>query len=979
MLGTVELDTAAGEPLLHRWPRLRRLFAVLLVHAGQVVSVDRLGDVLWGGDLPADPTSAVHNLVSRLRLAVRSAGVVDTVRILTRAPGYLLEVDPDAVDAACFERLVDAARARTDAVPTEAADLLDRALALWHGPAFGEFVDEVFVGTEVARLEELRRVATLDRIEAALALEQYDEAIRRLEPVLAADPLAERPRHQLMRALHRAGRSAEALRVYREYRAVLADDLGLDPSPQLCALEVAIIRHEPAAGGASAESAPLHNVPPDRGELVGRSEDVAQVRRAMRSSRLVTLTGVGGVGKTRLALHVANQVVAEHRDGVWLCELAPVGPDAVGEVVAAALGVRRRPGTSLAACLADDLRGRRLLLVVDNCEHVNATIAPVVDALLRSCPGVRVLATSREPLDVEGERLLTVAPLTVPVRAAGLDAVARVGSVALFVQRAGAASPRFTLTEDNVADVAEICRRLDGLPLALELVAPKVRALSAAEIVARLDRRLRFVRTTGWVSDQRHRTLQAAIDWSYQLLDEQQRKVFDRLSVFVGPFTLDTAERVAGHRDDPTEIGDVLSTLVDRSMLDARPDRTPTRYSMLETLRHYGLEHLAARGWEARTRRDHAVCHVELATAASDGLTGPDPGRWIDVLDRQQDDLRAAHEWAVVHDPDLAMRLSSALFWYLEPGMFTEAAGWAERDITISPSLHPLLPMVTFVAAFGATKRGDLEAATVLAHRGLGLVDAPDPIRRYALFVLGDVALFDGRLDEASRCYIEAARLAGDAGDRYTHAYSLANLALPLAYRGESDQALAAALRGRSAAAATGNPHLVAWANYALGEVLADTEPERAMAALDIALEAARNSGSRFIEGVASVTAASLRARNGDLGEALDLFAAAVQQWRRAGNWTQQWTTLRNVIDLFARLAADETAAVLSAALRSSPSAAPLYGSDAARLAVTDEALRARLPERVLRRCSARGAGMTDDEAVSFAIAEINRLRTAAS
>ena len=696
----------------------------------------------------------------------------------------------------------------------------------------------------------------------------------------------------------------------------------------------------------------------------------------MRNSRLVTLTGVGGVGKTRLALHVASQVVTEHRDGVWLCELAPVGPDAVDEVVAATLGVRGRPGTSLAACLADDLRGRHLLLVADNCEHVKAIVARLIDALLRGCPGVRVLATSREPLDIEGERVQPVAPLAIPVRAAGLDAIARVGSAVLFVQRAGAASPRFILSEDNAADVAEICRRLDGLPLALELVAPKVRALSAAEIVARLDRRLHFVRTAGWVSDQRHQTLQAAIDWSYQLLDEPQRKVFNRLSVFVGPFTLDAAEQVAGRQDDPTEIGDVLATLVDRSMLDARPERTPTRYSMLETLRHYGLECLAARGWEAETRREHAAYHVALATAASNGLTGPEPGRWVEVLDRQLDDLRAAHEWAVEHDPDLAVQLSSALFWYLEPGMCTEAAGWAERATAVGSPSHPLLPMAMFVAAFGATKRGDLDAATMLAHRGLGLVDGPDPIRRYALFVLGDVALFDGRLDGAGRCYAESARLAEYAGDRYTHAYSLTNLAFPLAYRGESDRALAAAQRGLSVAAASGSPHLVAWANYALGEVLADTEPEQAMAALEVALSAARQSGSRFIEGVASVTAASLRARQGDLGEALDLFAAAVRQWRRAGNWTQQWTTLRNVIDLFVRLAADEAAAVLSAALRTSRSAAPLYGSDAVRLAQTDEAVRARLTPPAQRRCSARGAGMSDDEAVTFAIVEIEWLRT---
>ena len=345
MLGTVELDTAAGVPSLHRWPRIRRLFAVLLVHAGEVVSVDRLGDVLWGRDLPAHPTSAVHNLVSRLRFAVRSAGLAETVRI--RAPGYLLEVDPGAVDAARFERLVPAARARTHAVPAAAADLVDRALALWHGPAFGvrrrgvrRYRGGSAGGAQAAGHPRSDRGRPVPRA--------VPEAIRRLEPVLAADPLPERPRHQLMRALHGAGRSTEAL---------LRGDLRLDPSPQLRGLEVAIIRHELAAGGASAESAPLHNLPPERAELVGRSEDVARVSEAMRSSRLVTLTGVGGVGKTRLARHVANQVVSEHRDGGWLCGLAPVGPDAVDEVVTAAVGVRRRPGTGLAACLADDLRG----------------------------------------------------------------------------------------------------------------------------------------------------------------------------------------------------------------------------------------------------------------------------------------------------------------------------------------------------------------------------------------------------------------------------------------------------------------------------------------------------------------------------------------------------------------------------------------------------------------------------------------------
>jgi predicted ATPase/DNA-binding SARP family transcriptional activator len=970
VLGAVELDSASGGPVLRRWPRVRRLLAVLLVHAGEVVSVDRLADVLWGRELPSDPTSGVHNLVSRLRAAIRSAGAADAVRVHTHAPGYLLDVAPGDVDSGRFALLVAAAHARLDDTPAETAALLDQAMALWHGPAFAEFGDEEFARVEAARLDELRRAAVEDRIEADLALGAYEEAIRRLEPLLAADPPAEGPRHQLMRALHGAGRSVEALRVYREYRTALAEELGLDPSPRLGELEGAILRHDPRAGGVAAVSP--HNLPQQRGELVGRAEDVDRAIDALRRGRLVTLTGAAGVGKTRLALDVASGLAAEHRDGVWLCELAPVGADAVEQVVAAALGVSRR------RALVDHLRAKRLLLVMDNCEHVKAAVALLVDALLRHCPDVRVLATSREPLDVDGERLLPVPPLAVPPSAAGLGTIARAGAVVLFVQRANAASPRFVLAEDNVADVAEICRRLDGLPLALELVAPQVRALSAGEIVAGLHRRLRFVRTTGWVSEQRHRTLRAAVDWSYQLLDAAQREVFDQLSVFVGPFTLDAAERVAGRRGDPAEIRDVLAALVDRSMLDARPERPSTRYSMLETLRHYGLEHLAERGWAAPVRRSHAVYHVELVAAAADGLTGPDPGRWVEALDRHLDDLRAAHGWAVAHDLDLAMRLTSALFWYLEPGMFTEGAGWAERALAACPAAHPLFPMVAFVAAFGATKRGDLEAATRLAEHGLARTDEQDPIRRYGLFALGDVALFQGRLDESGRRYGDAARLAEQAGDSYTHAYAWTNLALPLAYRGESDRALVAARRGRSIAAASGSPHLVAWADYTLSEVLADTDPEQAMAALDAALVVARASGGRFIEGVASVTAASLRARHGDPGEALDLYAAAVEQWHRAGNWIQQWTTLRNVIDLFVRLSDDEAAAVLSAALHASSRAAPLYGTDASRLAVTDAGLQARLPARIHRSCSARGATMTDEEAVAFAKSEIDRLRESA-
>jgi predicted ATPase len=474
---------------------------MLVVEAGSVISIDRLADVLWGTQQPADPTSAVHNLVSRLRAIVRSCSGEQGVRILTRPPGYLLDVADGELDSAEFIRLVDQARGRISAAPAAAAALLDEALALWRGPAYAEFADEDFARADAIRLEELRMGAAAERVEAALALGRNDEALGLLEPLLAAQPLGHRPRGQLMIALHRAGRSAEALESFRHYRDLLAEELGLDPPAQLCDLEAAILRQDhPVA--TKKQVRPPTNLPHQLTDLVGRQPDAKRVAAALQRARLVTLTGVGGVGKTRLALHVAAEVLASYPDGVWLCELAPAGTDAVPDVVASALGVVERQAVSVTPALVDSLRAKRLLIVLDNCEHVAAAAAELSDALLRGCPVIRILATSREPLGTDGEHVVPIAPLQTA------------DAITLFVQRATAASPSFELTEANAVHVTEVCRRLDGLPLALELVAPKVRSLSARDIMTRLDRRLHFVRTAGRIREQRHRTLRAVVDCS---------------------------------------------------------------------------------------------------------------------------------------------------------------------------------------------------------------------------------------------------------------------------------------------------------------------------------------------------------------------------------------------------------------------------------------------------------------------------------
>lgn len=960
VLGTVELAGSSGGLELRHSPRMRRLLALLVVGVGSVVSVDQLAHVLWGDQRPADPTSAVHNLMSRLRAIIRSAGCDDAITVVTRPPGYLLDVACDELDCTRFTQLVDQARERLGETPQAAAALLDEALALWRGPAYAEFAEEEFAEAAAAQLEELRYSATADRIDAALALGRPDEAIGMLEPLLAAHPLQHRPRGQLMLALHRAGRSVEALETYRHYRDSLAEELGLDPPPELRELEAAILRHDRAVEQPR-PARPSSNIPHQLTELIGRADDANRVADAIERARLVTLTGVGGVGKTRLALHVAAELAAGYPDGVWLCELAPVGHDAVATVVAGVLEVAQRQAVTVTPALVEYLRAKQLLIVLDNCEHVAAAATELADALLRGCPRVRVLATSREPLGANGEHVLPIAPLPTP------------DAVALFVQRATAASPSFGLTDQNALDVAEVCRRLDGLPLALELVAPRVRSLSARDIVARLDRRLQFIRTAGRIREQRHRTLHSVVDWSYQLLDAQQRQVFDRLSVFAGSFTVDAAHQVAGGGLDADEVAEIVTGLVDRSMLGAQTDDPPTRYTMLDTLRHYGRERLDALGWTAGTRLDHARYHVELAEAASLGLTGPDPGTWSKAIDRHLDDLRAAHSWSIQHEPDLAMRLAAAMYWYVEAGSSSEVALWAQRSVTVAAPSHPLLPVVLAVAAWGASKRGDLSGAVELAHRGLAACADQDPVRRYAQFVLGDVALFEGRLDEAVRCYDQMAHFAEAAGDTYGYAYAMANAALPLAYRSDEAGAVEAAHKARSIAVTANSPYVIAWADYVLGETLAIVNPGGAIVAVDAALATARDTRNRFLEGIALVSAASLRARHGDPSAALDLFGQVIDHWHRAGNWTQQWVTLRNVIDLFTRLGADEPAAILCGALGASRSAAPVFGADADRLASTSAALQARLGEPQHRRCLARGAAMTDDDAVLFAAAEIDR------
>ncbi|MEV0801675.1 BTAD domain-containing putative transcriptional regulator [Kribbella sp. NPDC050281] len=636
VLGPVTAWTDAGEPVTIPGLKVRALLADLLVHEGRPVPADRLIDDLWGSDLPGNPSGTLSAKVSQLRRAFEDAEPGSRVLVKSGPAGYSLTVDNSSYDALTFAERVDAGR-------------LDEALALWRGPAYADFADEAFVETAVARLTEQRLAA----------LERADVPVSELSVLVAEHPLREGLRAAHMRALYRAGRQSEALESYEHLRQLLLDELGLDPSPELVALQQSILTQElPNA---------RTNLPAQLTELVGRSEALAEVSSGLQSSRLVTLTGPGGVGKTRLALAAAASVAERFPDGVLLVELAAVTPaarsvrNALTDAVQAALDLRDSAGPADAVIerLAAVMGTR--LLVLDNCEQVVAEVAELTDRLLAAAPGLRVLATSREPLGLAGEVVWTVPPLEVPSPALGFEAVGECSAVQLFVTRAAAASRDFTLSAETVADVSVLCRRLDGIPLALELAATRVRALGVRGLVARLDDRFRLLATGHRGAAPRQQTLLAMIDWSWELLDPDEQSVLRQLAVHADGCTAEAAAAVCGEAD----VLDVLIRLVDRSLVVPVHGVEGPRYRLLESVAAYCVEKLRAAGELDAVRQRHLDYYVELAESARPHLYGGEQSRWLQLLDEDAANLRTALDRAVaVGRLDLGERLVDALAWY---------------------------------------------------------------------------------------------------------------------------------------------------------------------------------------------------------------------------------------------------------------------------------------------------------------------------
>ncbi|ACU75118.1 transcriptional regulator, winged helix family [Catenulispora acidiphila DSM 44928] len=699
ILGPVEAVTDDGDPISLGGPRVRALLAFLALEPGRVVPVDRLVDGLWGQDLPGNAANALQTLVKRLRTAVGQT------RVVARATGYLLdaaidgEVDAaaDQVDAATFLRLADEGSALLAASPPSpdlAAKSLDEALALWRGPALADVAMMPFAEQAITQLTERRLDAVMDRAQAYLDLGRPTRVIEELTTELAADPLRERLAVLLMRALRADGRRSEALAVFERTRRELADQLGVGPSASLAQAHLESLDDDPPPPRVVA----VTNLQARLTSFVGRQAEVDGLTRRLAESRLVTVVGAGGAGKTRLAGETALHSLQRWPGGVWQVELAPVGdPSGVPFAFLKVFAIRDTDGPDAADRLAEVLSREPTLLVVDNCEHVIDAAARLVEDLLVRCPHLRVLATSREPLGIEGEALCPVPPLASAPRDAGAAQALQYASVRLFADRAASVRPGFAVDDDNVAAVVAICSRLDGAPLAIELAAARSRALTPQKIAERLDDRFRLLTGGSRTALPRHQTLRAVVDWSWGLLSERERRLLCRLSVFSGGASLDAAEAMFGD-----EVLDVLPALVDKSLLEV--DRAD-RYRMLETIRAFALERLAEAGETQSAAAEHARYFLDVAEGAVPQLFMNAQLEAIELLGAEHDNMVTALRWAIDHgEVETALRLCGALiwFWWLR-GHRLEAYQWARQAVASAAGGVPQGAARAYAASVFAT------------------------------------------------------------------------------------------------------------------------------------------------------------------------------------------------------------------------------------------------------------------------------------
>ena len=685
LLGPLEVRLEKG-PVELPAPKQRAVVEMLALRPGRPVTAELLIAGLWGESPPASAAKVLQTYVSRLRKAMPEQC------LLTSGNAYSLKLEPGSVDALRFESAVREASQRTETGDARGAVVvLAQALDLWRGRPCEELVEHSWATAEVARLEEMRREAEDYLADLRLAIGEHNAMVGQLEAAVAAEPLRERRWAQLMLGYYRSGREADALRAFGRLRSALAEELGLRPSAELAALEQKVLLQSPELdyGPFAAEAfggrapVPLSRaLPRPASSFVGRVEEVAEVAKLVGERRLVTLAGAGGCGKTRLAQEVAATVAGRFSEGAHFVALGPlVDPASVPLAVAEALGVRPQSGRPISQVVAEVVGHHETLAVLDNCEHLVDAVAEVVEELLQGAPGLRVLATSREPLRISAEMVWRVPSLEVPAAGASAAECRGCGAVELFVDRAQAARPAVLLDDVAITTIAEITRRLDGLPLAIELAAARVAVLDLGSILARLADRFAFLTVGSRTAPARQQTLRAAVAWSYDLLTAREQRLFCRLSVFSGSFSLDAALALAGGA--PEEAAEDLFCLVSKSMVATVGDGGGlTRYYVHESLRQFGAAQLGAAG-TAQALHAHADYYLSLVRSV-----GPEPfGRamtpWLKRIELELHNLRAVFSYFLSRPErrdDLLERVGddAPLLGYLRPWAAKASTCWSD-------------------------------------------------------------------------------------------------------------------------------------------------------------------------------------------------------------------------------------------------------------------------------------------------------------
>ena len=808
-------------------PRHRRLLAVLILARTQVVSRDQLIDTLWAGEPPASAAAIIHVRISELRRSL-GEGAVGGSPLVTTGGGYQLVVDFDGVDSARFQARAESGhRALANSHYEAAVDTLRGAMALWRGEAYDDLKDDPAAQAERARLEAIRTGAGDDLLEARLHLGEHVAVAAELTAMLVETPWAERRWALLMLAQYRGGQQAEALATFGTARDRLVQDIGVEPGPDLRRMHEAILDQDPHLQPVDSSAPQLQlddpllrqTLPARLTSFVGREPDIERVHRLLLKFPLVTITGPGGAGKTRLALEAAERAGATLRGGVWLAELVPTADsEQVLTAIATRLGLKEQPGSSLITQISRRLGDSRSILVLDNCEHVLDIVTDLIAQLLPQTPELTVLTTSRERLGLSGEHVHHLTGLGLPLE--GRDSlpseVGRSEAAQLLVDRATAVWSDFRLDPRTAPQIARVCRRLDGLPLAIELAAAAVSALDIEQIAARLDDRLELL-SQARRPQARHGSLQSVVGWSYELLSAAERQLFEQVAVFQGTFTLSSAEDVCRPGSGDTSVAALLWRLVDTSLLTSETSGDGRRYRLLETIKEYALQRLADRGDLAMFRQRHAEHFLGFAEQAGAALRGPNQRYWVAVLELEHGNLRAAMEWFIENGQgESVTRLAGSIyaFWDVN-GRYGEGRRWLTRALASPEGVAPAARVRALMgSATLAVMQGDLSAANALCAEVIDLSRLHSDYEglSHALQFRGLAAIFANDLDTADELIGESLDAARIAGQTWLEGWALEFRAAVQLARGSYDAAIRSAAHSAELSRLDGDPECAAWA-----------------------------------------------------------------------------------------------------------------------------------------------------------------------